>query len=82
MFKVGHHGSKTSSSEAFLDAADPAFAVIQVGKNNMYGHPTPETLKRLADRGIPVYRNDLQGAVGLRLKDGAVKQVKTMIAIR
>ena len=82
VFKVGHHGSKTSSSEAFLDAADPAFAVIQVGKNNMYGHPTPETLKRLADRGIPVYRNDLQGAVGLRLKDGAVKQVKTMIAIR
>lgn len=79
ILKVGHHGSKTSSSEAFLDAVDPAVAVIQVGKNNMYGHPTPETLERLADRGIPVYRNDLQGAVGLRLKDGAVKQVKTMI---
>ena len=48
----------------------------------MYGHPTPETLKRFADRGIPVYRNDLQGAVGLRLKNGAVRQVKTMITER
>jgi competence protein ComEC len=62
ILKVGHHGSKTSTSEAFLDAVDPLAAVIQVGKNN-YGHPTPETLSRLADAALPVFRNDLSGAI-------------------
>ena len=79
ILKVGHHGSKTSSCEEFLDAVGPAFAVIQVGKNNMYGHPTPEVLQRLAIREIPVYRNDLQGAVGMEIKDGKVKEVRTML---
>lgn len=78
ILKVGHHGSKTSSSDGFLDAVRPAFAVIQVGENNMYGHPTPEVLERLAQRGIPVWRNDLQGAVGMRIRGGAVRSVKTM----
>ncbi len=79
ILKVGHHGSKTSSSEEFLDAVGPAFAVIQVGKNNMYGHPTPEVLERLEGRGIPVWRTDLQGAVGMKLKDGQVREVRTMV---
>ena len=79
ILKVGHHGSKTSSCEEFLDAVGPAFAVIQVGKNNMYGHPTPEVLQRLAIRQIPVYRNDLQGAVGMEIKGGRVKKVRTML---
>ena len=79
ILKVGHHGSKTSSCEEFLDAVGPAFAVIQVGKNNMYGHPTPEVLQRLAIREIPVFRNDLQGAVGMEIKDGKVKKVRTML---
>ena len=79
VLKVGHHGSKTSSSDGFLDAVRPTFAVIQVGKNNMYGHPTPETLQRLETRGIPVWRNDLQGAIGLHLRDGKVKALRTMI---
>ena len=79
ILKVGHHGSKTSSSEAFLDAVQPAFAVIQVGENNMYGHPTPETLRRLASRGIPVWRNDRHGAIGLKLRRGRVKYIKVMI---
>ena len=46
---------------------------------NMYGHPTPEVLQRLAIREIPVYRNDLQGAVGMEIKDGKVEKVRTML---
>ena len=89
ILKVGHHGSKTSSCGAFLDAVSPAFAVIQVGEHNMYGHPTPEVLQRLEERRVQVYRNDLQGAVGFRInhkyarshRSGYenVKEVRTMI---
>ncbi|MDR1797665.1 MAG: ComEC/Rec2 family competence protein [Clostridiales Family XIII bacterium] len=63
VLKVGHHGSKYSTSDAFLEATAPACAVIQVGKNNTYGHPTPETLAKLSGHGIMTYRNDLDGAV-------------------
>ncbi len=57
---VGHHGSTSSTSQAFLDAVDPQFAVIQTGKNN-YGHPAPEVLNRL--KNVELYRNDLQGNI-------------------
>ena len=79
ILKVGHHGSKTSSTDPFLDAVQPKFAVIQVGKHNMYGHPTPEALQRLADAGAAIYRNDLMGAVGFEIKKGEVVDIKTMI---
>ena len=79
ILKVGHHGSKTSSCDAFLDAVHPSIAVIQVGENNMYGHPAPETLEKLATRNVPVYRNDLQGAVGIEIRRGKPKKVRTMI---
>ncbi|MBE6041929.1 MAG: hypothetical protein E7220_05335 [Clostridiales bacterium] len=65
VLKVAHHGSKSSSSEAFLDAVSPEIAVIQVGKNNLYGHPHQQTLERLEERGIKVYRTDQNGAVGV-----------------
>ncbi|MDO4176064.1 MAG: MBL fold metallo-hydrolase, partial [Bacillota bacterium] len=78
ILKVAHHGSKYSSSDAFLEAVSPGFAVIQVGKNN-YGHPTPEVLEKLDGRGVPVYRNDLQGAVGFEIEKGEVRKVRTMI---
>lgn len=79
ILKVGHHGSKTSTTDAFLAAVQPDIAVIQVGKNNLYGHPTSETLKRLADSGAAVYRNDLMGAVGIEMGKGNVVKVRTMI---
>jgi competence protein ComEC len=60
---VGHHGSKSSSSQAFLDAVKPSYAVIQVGKDNNYGHPTAEVLKRLMDMGVKTYRNDELGNI-------------------
>ena len=65
ILKVAHHGSKSSSSEAFLDAARPEIAVIQCGRNNFYGHPHKQTLDRLEERGIRVFRTDLSGAVGI-----------------
>lgn len=77
VLKVGHHGSKTSSAAEFLDAVDPQIAVIQVGKNN-YGHPSPEVLARLTERGIRVFRNDLDGAVGLKFRGQKGIRVDTM----
>ena len=62
------NGSKSSSAEAFLDAAKPRLAVIQCGRNNFYGHPHKQTLERLEERGIPVFRTDLSGAVGIDIR--------------
>jgi len=68
VLKVPHHGSSTSSTEAFLDAVSPDMAVIQAG-NNLFGHPAPQTLERLDARNISIYRNDLHGAVIMNYKD-------------
>jgi competence protein ComEC len=51
---VPHHGSKTSSSAAFLDAVGPRVAVVQAGYRNRFGHPAPEVMARYAERGIAV----------------------------
>lgn len=63
VLKVGHHGSDTSTSYPFLREIMPEFAVIQVGEGNSYGHPTEDTLSRLRDADVKVYRNDLQGTI-------------------
>jgi competence protein ComEC len=59
---VPHHGSHTSSTDAFLDAVRPRVAVIQVGYRSRYGHPAPEVVARYAAHGIPVVRSDHCGA--------------------
>lgn len=63
LLKVGHHGSKYSSGDAFLDEVAASTAVISVGKNNRYGHPTDEALGRLQAHGAKIYRTDMDGAV-------------------
>lgn len=63
IYVVNHHGSRTSSTEPFLDAVSPSYALISCGKDNSYGHPTAEVLQRLQVRGIQMYRTDLQGTV-------------------
>lgn len=63
VLKLGHHGSKTSSSALFLDAVEPRIGVVSVGAGNRYGHPSPETLESLSDRGVPVLRTDLEGTI-------------------
>lgn len=63
VLKAGHHGSRTSTSEAFLDKVNPKTVVIQCGEGNSYGHPHQETLDKLSARGIQVFRTDLDGTV-------------------
>ncbi len=65
VLKVGHHGSHTSSTPAFLDAEKPVFAVISVGQDNSYGHPHADVIDRLLDHAV-VYRTDLDGLVSIR----------------
>ncbi len=66
LLKVNHHGSNTSSIEPFLREISPELAVIQVGANNKFGHPTGETLEKLKDIGAGVYRNDLNGKIEIQ----------------
>ena len=63
VLKVGHHGSRTSSTPAFLAAVAPAYAVISVGLRNRFGHPHPRTLEALHNAGVSVFRTDQDGAV-------------------
>ena len=67
--KVPHHGSKTSSTEEFLDAVMPRVAVVSLGEDNPYGHPNPATVRRYAAKNIPLFRTDINGAVTV-LTDG------------
>lgn len=71
--KLGHHGSKSSSSEEFLNAVDPQIATIGVGENNPFHHPHPSILRRLEAHTIPYYRTDLNGAIEVELNEGKVK---------
>lgn len=68
LLKVAHHGSRHSSSEAFLDRVRPAAAVVSCGRRNVYGHPAEETRARFAARGIPLYRTDRMGAVSFTVQ--------------
>jgi competence protein ComEC len=72
LLKVAHHGSRTSSSAAFLDAVRPRVAVASAGSGNPYGHPTQATLDRIGARGAQVLRTDRNGSVEVTL-DGAAR---------
>lgn len=63
VLKVGHHGSSSSSTSSFLKAVSPAYAIISVGSGNSYGHPSEETIDRLASIGARIYRTDLNGTI-------------------
>ena len=63
ILKVGHHGSSTSTSRAFFNAISPTSAVIMCGTGNTYGHPHDETLNRLANAGVNIYRTDINGDI-------------------
>lgn len=67
VLKVGHHGSKTSSSEEFIDNITPKYSIISVGKNNRYGHPNKEVLNNLQDS--KVYRTDQDGSIMFKINN-------------
>lgn len=78
VLKVGHHGSKYSSSEAFLHAVDPEYAVITCGAKNKYNHPHDETLQRLVENDIPYIRADVKGDIVFKT-DGTNLTVETEV---
>ncbi len=63
VLSVGHHGSSTSTSDRFLKKVDPMFAVISCGKDNDYGHPHRETLEKLENDDVTIYRTDTMGTL-------------------
>lgn len=74
VLKTGHHGSSTSTSRSFLDAVNPEIAVIMCAEGNTYGHPHAQTLQRLIDSGIDVYRTDISGNIVITT-DGSTYRV-------
>lgn len=73
LYKAGHHGSSTSSSEALLSAVQPQAAAISCGRDNDYGHPHAEVLRRLAAYGVDVYRTDEQGTITFTWQNGILQ---------
>ena len=71
ILKVGHHGSKTSSSKEFINEINPKYSIISVGKNNRYGHPNKEVLNILEQSKI--YRTDKQGSIMFKIKNNKLK---------
>ena len=71
LLKVGHHGSKTSSSKKFIDEVNPKYSLISVGKNNRYGHPNKEVLNNLEKTKI--YRADIDGSIMFKIKNNKLK---------
>lgn len=76
VLKVGHHGSDTSTTYPFLREVMPTYAIISVGTGNSYGHPTDDTLSRLRDADVAVYRTDLQGDI-FATSDGETVSITT-----
>ena len=71
VLKVGHHGSKTSSSKEFINVINPKYSIISVGKNNRYGHPNKEVLENLENSKI--YRTDEDGSIMFKIKNNELK---------
>lgn len=71
VLKVGHHGSKTSSSKEFINVINPKYSIISVEKNNRYGHPNKEALNNL--EGSKIYRTDEDGSIMFKIKNNELK---------
>lgn len=77
VLKVGHHGSRYSTSKAFLDKVNPTYAIISVGENNTYKHPHDEIIKRLENKNIKIYRTDESGSI-VAESNGSIITFKTI----
>lgn len=69
VLKIGHHGSKTSTTDEFLDMVNPKYAVVSCGNGNDYNHPYGAVTKRFEDKNIPLYRTDELGDIVITVKD-------------
>jgi competence protein ComEC len=79
VLKIGHHGSKNSTTPEFLATVQPHFGIISAGEDNPYGHPSPELLDRLGNAGVRVLKTDRNGAVHV-LTDGTPLEITCFIA--
>lgn len=75
VLKVSHHGSSTSSSKKFIQAANPTYGIISAGKDNSYGHPHSETLNTLDNEDIRVYRTDTDGNITFLVATDGIKDI-------
>ena len=71
VLKVGHHGSRTSSSKEFIEETVPKYSIISVGKNNRYGHPTKEVINNL--KNSKIYRTDQDGSIMFKINKDKLK---------
>ena len=71
ILKIGHHGSKTSTSSNFIDKIKPKYSIISVGRNNRYGHPNKEVLENLENTTI--YRTDQNGSIMFKINEDKLK---------
>ena len=81
VLKVGHHGSKNSTLPDFLEAVRPRVAIISAGKENPYGHPSPQLIQRLAEARVRILRTDRDGAIHV-LTDGDRVEVTCFVSCR
>lgn len=72
ILKVAHHGSKTSSTQEWLNQVQPAVSIISAGRSNLYGHPNSGVVERLQAAGSHIYRTDLNGGIQLRIVQGQI----------
>lgn len=73
LLKVAHHGSRNSASEEFLQSVSPRVAIISAGKDNSYGHPHEETLRRLMEQGCDIYQTPENGAITIRINEKGMR---------
>lgn len=79
ILKIAHHGSKTSTTEEFLEKVKPKIALIGVGKNNNFGHPNEEVIERIKNNKIKIFRTDENGEICISTNGkGKIKIVKTI----
>src|SRR5665213_2652517 len=80
VLKVGHHGSAHGTTDAFLAAVRPRYAIISVGRHNLFGHPAPSTTERLVRFGAQIYRTDQDGAIVVTTDGRNTRVVRTIVS--
>ncbi len=79
ILKVAHHGSKTSSTQDFIDIVKPKISIIGVGENNNFGHPSEQVIERLKKCGSKIYRTDTMGEITITVNNKGFYKVKELI---
>lgn len=79
ILKVAHHGSKTSSTNEFINKIKPQISIIGVGKNNKFGHPNTQTLQTLQSYGSKIYRTDITGEIIIKVNKKGKMRIKTHV---